>query len=276
VVGGPPTSVPSRAGGSSRILAAMTSTVVVGAALGLAVGYATRPVSRVPTLLPALPSPATARASALYDRALSTIASSIGFHYVAVFPGTETIVGDAARSAGRQVVTFKSSYGLEAFTLLLDSNGTVYFQGNAAAVEDQLGVSAINSSKIENRWVALSRADGPYSDLEVGITVADQSIFVPMIPTSTASVRVDGMTATQISGTVTAADDPASTARLTIASGSDTPLAYASTAATSGGGTTSTVTFSAWGTAVPVGTPSRAIAWSTIGASMPPGGYGSG
>jgi hypothetical protein len=39
---------------------------------------------------------------------------------------------------------------------------------------------------------------------------------------------------------------------------------------------TSTVAFSAWGKPVSVTPPSGAIAWSTVGAAMPPGGYGGG
>ncbi len=96
----------------------------------------------MPHRVPTSPTAATLRAEELYQQALNTIAAASGFHYVAIFPGTETIVGDAGRALGRQVVTFKSTYGLEAFELLIVSNGTLYFQGNAAAVEDQLGVTA--------------------------------------------------------------------------------------------------------------------------------------
>jgi hypothetical protein len=276
MVGGPPTVAPHRAWSPSRLIVAMAGTVFVAAALGVAVGFATRPVSRVPMLVPTLPNPTAARASALYDRALATIAASEGFHYVAVFSGTETIIGDAGHSAGQQVVTFKSTDGPEAFTLLLETDGTLYFQGNAAALEDQLGVAATKTSNVDNRWVSLSSTDGPYAELAAGMTVAEQSIFVPLIPTSTSSVEFGGRRATQIAGTVTAADDPASTARLDIDMSSHAPLEYASTTSTSGGAVSSTVTYSAWGHVVSVNPPSGAIAWSTIGASLPPDGYGGG
>jgi hypothetical protein len=276
MLGDPPTIAPHRAWSPSRLMAAMAGTVFVAAAFGVAVGFATRPVSRAPTLVPTAPNPSTARASALYDRALATVAASTGFHYIAVFSGTETIIGDAGRSVGQQVVTFKSTYGLEAFMLLLGTNGTLYFQGNAAALEDQLGVTRTKTSSVVNRWVSLSSTDGPYAELAAGMTVAEQSIFVPLIPTSTSSVRFDGRNATQISGTVTAADDPASTARLDIDMRSLTPIEYASTTSSSGGPLSSTIAFSAWGQLVAVKAPSSAIAWSTIGAVPPPAGYGSG
>jgi hypothetical protein len=99
---------------------------------------------------------------------------------------------------------------------------------------------------------------------------------VPMTPMATATVRVDGRTALQISGTATGADDPVSTALLDIDTNSHAPLAYSSTSASTGGSATSTVTFSAWGQAVSLNLPEVAIAWSTLRASTPPEGYGGG
>jgi hypothetical protein len=276
MAGDPRTMMSNRVGGSSRVIAAMAGIVVVAAVLGGAVGFTSRPPSPTPHRVPTSPTSATLRAAELYQQALNTIAAAVGFHYVAIFAGTETIVGDAGRAVGRQVVTFKSTYGLEAFELLIDSNGTLYFQGNAAAVEDQLGVPAPKTSNVENRWVSLSHSDGPYSELAAGMTVADQGVFVPMIPISTATVRVDGRTATQISGTVTGADDPVSTALLDIDTSSHAPLAYSSITASTGASATSTVTFTAWGQAVSLNPPEVAIAWSTVGASTPPDGYGGG
>ena len=267
---------PNRTGGSSRIIAALAGIVVIAAALGAAVGFTARPPSPTPRRVPTSPTAGTLRAAELYQDALNTIASAVGFHYVAIFPGTETIVGDAARATGRQVVTFKSTYGIEAFELLLDSSGTLYFQGNAPAVEDQLGVSARETSNVENRWISLSHTDGPYSELAAGIAVADQGVFVPMTPLSTATVRVDGRKATQIAGTAAPANDPASTALLDIDTSSHAPLAFSSTAVTATGSALSTVTYSAWGQAVSLTVPDAAIAWSTLGALTPADGYGGG
>jgi hypothetical protein len=271
----PPTIAPRRTGGSSRILAAMVGTVVLAAALGLGVGFASRPKLPAPPVVPPSTTSATVRAAALYQTALNTIAASVGFHYIAIYPETETIVGAAGRSVGQQVVTYKSSYGVEAFTLVLNETGTLYFQGNAPAVEDQLGVSTSRTSAVENRWVSLVPGNGPYPELASGMTVAEQGVFLPMTPISADSVKVGGRAATQIVGTATV-DDPGSAAVLDIDTSSHAPLAYSSTAATTSGPAISTVTFSAWGTQVSVAVPSTAIAWSTVGASTPPDGYGGG
>jgi hypothetical protein len=270
-----PTIAPRRAGGSSKALGAMAGTVVVAAALGVGVGVASRPKPPASPLVATSTNAATVHAAALYQTALTTIATSAGFHYIAIYPETETIVGDAGRSVGEQVVTFKSSYGVEAFTLVLDETGTLYFQGNGPAVEDQLGVSASKTPAVENRWVSLVPGNGPYPELASGMTVAEQGVFLPMTPISVDSVKVDGRTATRIIGTATV-DDPGSAALLDIDTSSHAPLAYSSTAATTAGPETSTVTFSAWGRQVSVTVPSAAIAWSTLGASTPPSGYGGG
>jgi hypothetical protein len=271
----PPTMATRRRGGASRILAAMAGTVVVAAALGVGVGFASRPKLPVSPVVPTSTISATVRAAALYQTALNTIAASIGFHYIAIYPETETIVGDAGRSVGEQVVTFKSSYGVEAFTLVLDDTGTLYFQGNAPAVKDQLGVSTSKTPEVENRWVSLVSGNGPYPELASGMTVAEQGVFLPMTPISVASVKVGKRAATQIVGTATV-DDPGSAALLDIDTRTHAPLAYSSTAVTTSGPATSTVTFSAWGTQVSVTVPSAVIAWSTLGALTPPSGYGSG
>jgi hypothetical protein len=275
VVTDPPSVAPRRTGGTSKVFAAMAGTVFVAAALGLGVGLASRPKTPAPPLVPTSTISATIRAAALYQQTLNTIAASVGFHYVAIYPDTETIVGDAGRAVGQQVVTFKSSYGVEAFTLVLDTTGTLYFQGNAPAIEDQLGVPASTTPSIDNRWVSLTAGDGPYVELAAGMTVAEQGVFLPMTPTSSASTKVGGRIATRISGTATV-DSPESASLLDIDPRSHIPLVYSSTAATSSGLATSTVTFSAWGKPVSVTVPPAAIAWSTVGASPPPDGYGGG
>ena len=271
----PPTIAPNRTGRSPKQLAAIVGTVVLAAALGLGVGFASRPKPPPPSRVPTSTNSATVRATALYQQTLHAIATSVGFHYVAIYSGMETIVGEAGRSVGQQVVTGKSSYGVEAFTLVLDENGALYFQGNAPAVEDQLGVSTSKTSMIENRWVLLVSGNGPYQELASGMTVAEQGVFLPMTPISVASVKVGDRTAAEIIGTATV-DDPESATLLDVDASSHAPLAYSSTAATTGGPTTSTVRFSAWGTPVAVTVPSAAIAWSTIGAMAPADGYGGG
>lgn len=263
--------------------AVVAGAVVVGAAIAVPVillgrGGASSPATGTsPGASP--PSAAAAQARALYQQALAATRGSAGFHYVAVTSGagSQRIVGDAGPNGGRQDITDDTSYGHEQFTLLLVSS-TVYFQGNAPALEDQLGVPAGSASSLDGRWISVSPGDGPYNVVAPGITVADQAQELPLVPASTEQVTLSGgAAATRIRGTIPAHQGvPAATAYLDVAGGSQIPIAYVSTLSAGSVSLTSTITFSKWGTAPSVSAPSASTAWSTLGASQPPGGYGSG
>src|SRR5579863_3784693 len=158
---------------ASRVLAAIAlfvATGVVAAAIGvggvlLVRHFRSTSNTTAPTAAPGASFNA-AQAGALYRRAVIGTGASTGFHYVAVSKGgdAQTIVGDAGLTTGRQAITFVSSCGTEQFTLLLvgstPDGGTVYFQGNTPALEDQLGVSAATAPSLQNKWVSVVSGDG--------------------------------------------------------------------------------------------------------------------
>jgi len=223
---------------------------------------------------------ATVRARALYQQTLAAIRASAGFHYVAESTGgtgTQTIVGDAGQSGGRQVITIDAAAGREQFTLVL-VGGTVYFRGNAPALEDQLGVPAAGAPGLQGKWVSVSNQDGPYSVVAPGITVADQAQETALVPTSTTPIRLaDSGGGTRILGTVPPQQGaPGGTGHLDVATSSHLPASYVSTISVGGVTLRSTATFTGWGTPPATTAPTGAVAWSTIGATAPPGGYGSG
>jgi hypothetical protein len=260
------------------VVAAVAIVLIVGLGIGLGVGLLTRggPASRSPGSSSVTSS---AAAQALYSQTLAATRGSAGVHYVSVSTGasvTQKTVGDATQDGGGQLITINSTYGNEAFTLRLVS-GTVYFQGNVPAVEDQLGVPAASAGGVQGKWVSVTSSDGPYSVLQPGITVAEQAKELAMVPKSTSQVTAaDGSRATRISGTFTSPQGDSGTGYLDVAAGSHLPITQASTVSAGGITTTNTVTFTGWGTAVPATAPSTSVAWSTLGASAPPGGYGSG
>jgi hypothetical protein len=277
---------PRRTSRALTLAAAMVATVLIGAVGGVAVAFATRAHQPAPapgsSLPPVSTSPATSQASALYQRALITVRGSNGFAYVSVSSGSEseTIAGVAGQLGGRQVITFDSSYGAEHFTLLL-VGATVYFQGNAPAVEDQLGVAAANASKLSGKWVSVVSGNGPYAVLLPGITVAEQAKDMnepaglqggPLVPTGFAPVTSTGAPATRILGSFRDEAGNSQPAHLDVITASAIPLSYV--IAFTGG--TTTTTFSQWGTAPSVSTPSGAVPWSSLVTSTPPGGYGNG
>jgi hypothetical protein len=265
------------------VVAAIVAVLIAGAGIGVLVGLLTRGGNTTPgnTTSPnANGGTASVQARALYQKAMAAMRGSAGFHYVADSTGPtgkQTIVGDATSSGGRQDITFDASLGHEQFTLVL-VGGVVYFEGNGPALEDQLGVPAASASSLQGKWISVSNQDAPYSVVAPGITVADQVTQTPLVATSTASIRTaGGAGATRIVGTVPSQQGaPAGTGHLDITAGSHLPMAYASTWSAGGVTATSNATFSSWGTAVATAAPTGAVSWSTLGASAPPGGFGSG
>ena len=254
----PSTTPPRRA--TSRLLAVVAlfvTTGLVAAAIGVGSVLLVRHVQgdqaspSAPTAAPGTGTNAR-QARAAYAQALTATRSSTGFHYVAVSAGgdAQTIVGDAGQTGGRQSITFVGSYGTEQFTLLL-VNGTVYFQGNAPAVEDQLGVLAATAPSVAGKWVSVVQADGPYAVLQPGITAASQANELPLTAqTSFQESGPGGVNATRISGVVPPANGlPAGSGSLLVARSTDLPITYTSTISAGSVVLTFTTNFSAWGTA---------------------------
>jgi hypothetical protein len=275
---------PRRTSRALTLVVAIIATVLIGAVGGVAVAFATRahqpspaPGSSLPPGSTSPTSPATAQASALYQRALITTRGSSGFAYVSVSSGpqSEIIAGVAGQLGGRQVITFDSSYGAEHFTLLL-VGATVYFQGNTPAVEDQLGVAVAHASALAGKWVSVVSGNGPYRVLQPGITVADQAQEMPLVPSRLASLTTTGAPATRILGSIPTQAGASEPAHLDVITASAIPLSYVQSFTTNGTTATTTTTFSQWGTAPSVSAPAGAVAWSTLVTSTPPGGYGNG
>jgi hypothetical protein len=281
-IGAPPPP-PQRRARPLLVAALVVGIVAVAAAVGVSVGLVTRgsqPASSTPPTASGAPSPVpSSAAQALYRQTIAAMRDSAGFHYVAVSSGlaTQRIEGDAGHDDGRQVITFDSMYGSEQFTLLL-VQGTVYFQGNTPAIEDQLGVPAARAPSLQGKWVSVSRGDGPYSVLQPGITVADQAQETALVAAAETQVTLlDGTRVIRISGPVPPQNGaPPGTGHLDVAVDSHVPKTYESRILGGGLTLTASTTFSAWGTAPSVSAPTGAVAWSTLGASAPPGGYGSG
>ena len=266
-------------------MALTAGAVVLAAAVGIPTAILVSRTGGTPTPAAgstATPSPsqsaAAAAASALYNKAISRAEGSAGFHYVATTSAggaTSTITGDAGQSDGSQVLSMTTSFGHEQFDLLLAPDQTVYFEGNAPALEDQLGVSASAAPGLAGSWIAVKIGDGPYKELEVGITVGSQLSEDSLVPSSSQQATESGATVTRISGTVPATQSlPAGTAHLDLSPSSDLPTTFV--VSYDSASETSTTTFSGWGTAPSVTPPSSAVAWVSLSTASPPDGYGSG
>lgn len=225
------------------------------------------------------PSAGSTQAISIYRQTLAAMRSTAGFHYVATVSGAggQRTVGDAGASSGRQDITLTSAYGDEKFTLLLVDK-TVYFQGNVPAFEDQLGVPAAKASSLTGSWISVSTGDGPYPVLEIGITTGDQADETTLEPASVSQVTLPGGgSGLRLQGAVPPQQGaPGGTGQLDVAASDHRPITYSARITDGTTTVTSSVDFSSWAKAPSVSAPSGARRWSTLGASPPPGGYGSG
>jgi hypothetical protein len=224
-------------------------------------------------------SSSASQASTLFTKSMQVAGDSAGFHYASSWTGGGqpplTFTGDAGQNDGSQTVSEPGSFGTEQYDLVLAPDQTVYFEGNAPALEDQLGVSASTAPGLAGTWISLSAGDGPYTEEQQGLTVASE-IGIPGF-SATSSKQVSGAGGGQlirITGAVPASDGiPNGRAQVDISPSSDLP---ASIVVSYSDGSVETMTYSQWGTVPSLAVPTGAVAWSTLATSAPPGGYGSG
>jgi hypothetical protein len=257
----PPPGVPSgnRAG---KVIAVFLGVILIAAAVG------------IPVFLLTKQSPA-AQASALLKQAMQAGEKSAGFQYVDTWTGggsTATFSGEAGQNDGTQQITQTTGFGNEQFQVVLAPDQTLYFKGNVAALEDQLGVSSSAAAGLTGTWISSQSSDGPYQDLALGLPISSALPDGQLTPTSTEQVTgAGGVSLTRIEGTVA---NPTGTGHLDVSASSNLPVTFV--ASYSNGSYGETMTFSAWGTAPSLTVPTSAVAWSTLTTSKPPDGYGSG
>ena len=221
----------------------------------------------------------SSQASSLYSQSMQAAANATGFHYASSWTGGGqpplTFSGDAGPEDGSQADNEPSAFGDEQYDLILAADQTVYFEGNPAALEDQLGVPASAAPALAGDWISLSTGDGPYNQEQDGLTIASEIGIPGFVATATGQVTgADGAQLTRVTGTVPASDGiPNGSVQLDIAPGSDLPI---SIVVSYSDGSVETITYSQWGTAPSVAVPTGAIAWSSLTTSEPPDGYGSG
>ncbi len=211
-----------------------------------------------------------AQAAQALRAALGTARRAGNFHYRAVATQgnqSQVIVGDATPDGGRQQVTF----GTQRFSLVLVGK-TVYFQGNAAAVEGQLGLAPPVASAEANHWISLQPGDPPYATVEPGITTASALAQVSFDPatmtTSTAggrSVRrIVGVPSTSGSSAGTPAAPVAGRAGLQVDVASGLPTVFSTVVTAGQGQQSSTIRFSRWHERVRVAVPPGPVTYASL------------
>jgi hypothetical protein len=223
---------------------------------------------------PNTPANTAPQARALFRTTLAAAARQRSFHYVSRYVSggaTQTTIGDAESSSGRQVITI----GHDSFTVLVIGSAC-YFRGDAREIADQLGLSPSASSAHANQWISLAPGDSPYPSVSVAVTsgsaLAANIAFRPLHYTGgtnlsgTAVLGITGpMTNVNVNGSVQRAKG---TAALYAASARPhLPARYSQRGTVDGQSGTFAMTFSRWGERVPLHAPSGAVAFSSLGPS---------
>jgi hypothetical protein len=191
----------------------------------------------------------------------------------------DDIVGTAAPSSGRQIITESGKSGTDVFDLRL-VDGIVYFRGNEAAVVDQLGVSSANAPQVSGTWVKVTRKASVYHTFEEGITTRSNmsQLATVMVPDSTANLPNATIPTTQVLGGVIVGphDQTAGVARLDVRTSTSLPTTLQARAADQATGASITMswTFSRWKEHVSVPAPSKSTPFASLGARPSTSGGG--
>ncbi|HYA67815.1 MAG TPA: hypothetical protein VED63_03690, partial [Acidimicrobiales bacterium] len=261
--GSGPTVPPSRHRRRGRVLVAAAVAVVFAAA---AVGAGVVASGNSSTSTGSTGDAATA--SRLVREALAAATGAGTFHYVSVSASqgvSQTTIGDAAPDRGRQEITIGST---ETFTVLVIGT-TVYFQGNAASMQDQLELDPVVAQQHAEQWISLQPSDAPYQSVYAAVTTASalsDSVTISA-QEQLAPTTVDATRVIPIEGALLPVDQTPTrgTAHLYVrARGSPLPVSFTASGVVSGQATTFRTTFSEWGEPVVVQAPTGALAYSSV------------
>jgi hypothetical protein len=224
-------------------------------------------------------SPGSTSSPAARQLLQSALAAAHGvnaFHYVATssLSGaggyTQKTVGDAGPTSGRQVITVAK----QRFTVIVVGKAC-YIKGNAAALTGNLGLTAAQATAHAGQWISLASTDAPYASVYAAVTapsaLADNITVEPetVLPSAlVAGRRVETVTGPIAPLTVGGQRvAPKGTSSLAVrAAAPHLPVRYTERGTENRQTTRSTVTFSRWGTAVPVTAPAGAVTYASLGA----------
>jgi len=214
-------------------------------------------------------SPAAQR---LLRSSLAAAEKKGSFHYVLHSSSqgvTQTTVGDAAPTSGKQVITI----GPDTFTVLV-IGPACYFQGDAREMVDQLGLSVATATAHSGQWISLSPSDTPYQSVYAAVTthsaLADNIDFAPhrrLAASVRSGHRVIGVTGPLTDFTVAGQTQKAkgSAYLYVAASKPHLPLEYSERGTIGGQKSTFTMSFGDWGRPITVSAPPGATPFSSLG-----------
>jgi len=199
---------------------------------------------------------------------LTAAGAADAFHYRAVWRSdgfSQVVVGDARPSSGSESV----SVGRDEFTMVFTGQGA-YFEGDAPALRDQLGLPASTASANAGKWISLQSTDGPYSMIEENVTTSAALAQVLIAPFATSPAhRTHGVLLSRITGRIPHGQVVTGSARLDLMARSKLPATYSAQGSYGGQPWSSTIAFSRWGANTAVKAPAAAVPFSSLPGSMP-------
>jgi len=243
---------PGRGARTTRVTTWVALAVV--AVLGTEIGLAT---TKSPTVR--APSP-----EQLLRESLTVAGAADAFHYRAVWRAngvSQIVVGDARPASGSESIVV----GGDRFTAVFTGQ-MAYFEGNAAALRDQLGLPVATASANDDKWISLQPSDGPYGSVEEGVTTSAALAQVVIAPLATSHPRrTHGVVVSRITGRIPHGRVVTGSARLDLVSRSKLPTTYVAHGSNGGKPWSSTIAFSHWGASVGIKGPTAgALPFSSL------------
>ena len=231
-------------------------------------------------------APASPAATKVLDRALAAARAAGSFHYssssmrvTSSAKESDTAVGDAGPTSGKQIWTTTDPSGTAIFTVVVVGSAC-YFNGNALAMTEQLGVSQSVAQAHTGQWISLSPTDAPYAVVYVSVIASEALVDnITLKAQQLGSTTLSGRTLQTVSGAITPVTIAGQvqvvkgTATLDVSSATHLPIRYHQRGKMGNANTSETVNFSRFGKTVSESVPPGAVSYSSIGgASGAPGG----
>jgi hypothetical protein len=210
-------------------------------------------------------------AKRLVQSALRSTMAGGSFHYVSRLTtrgATQTIVGDAGPTSGKQVITI----GPDTFTVVVVGTAC-YFQGDERQLIEQLGLTIPMAATYAGQWISLAPGDPPYQSVYVAVTTHSalryDIEFAPRLEsgvTRRSGYRVIGVTGpiTNVPGSGQTQPTKGKASLYVTSSVPHLPVEYTENGKT--GKVTSKVDmiFSQWGEVVAEAAPQTAVGYSSL------------
>ena len=218
----------------------------LAAAAALSLATAAAPVGAATT-------PTTTSATDAYNAALKAVGSQ-GVHFQSVAQqngATLQVSGDAGTTSGSQKLLVKNKNVNERMTALVVGS-TGYVTGNAAALQNVIGLTKAQSSKYAGKWLSFPTSNTGLDELVGGLISSQVSkeLEIGGPYTYGKPTTVAGQQATAINGSVaTQSGSKVPVVLYLPSSGTPLPIREVTNAGKSGGSSAihGTVTFSNWG-----------------------------